>query len=129
MDGTAVGLLDTLPVMLAHTADRALAPEQRRRLGQHYTPVPVADLIVAACVRRPDDVVLDPACGAGAFLARAADRLAALGGGGRLLGLELDPAAAGLTRSALANWPSEVRCADAFSPEAEQLGRVDALVA
>jgi predicted RNA methylase len=115
--------------MLAHTADRALAPEQRRRLGQHYTPAPVADLIVAACVRRPDDVVLDPACGAGAFLVRAADRLGALGGGGRLLGLELDPVAAGLTRSALASCPSEIRCADAFAPEAERLGVVDAVVA
>src|SRR4051812_13811853 len=30
--------------MLAHTADRALAPAERRRLGQHYTPRPVADL-------------------------------------------------------------------------------------
>ena len=113
--------------MLAHTADRALAPAERRRLGQHYTPAPVADLIVAACVRRPGASVLDPACGAGAFLVRAAERLAALGGGGRLLGLELDPAAAALTREALAGHPAEIRCADAFAPG--ELGPVDALVA
>jgi predicted RNA methylase len=113
--------------MLAHTADRALAPAERRRLGQHYTPAPVADLIVAACVRRPGATVLDPACGAGAFLVRAADRLAALGGGGRLLGLELDPAAAALAREALADRPAEVRCADAFT--AGDLSPVDALVA
>jgi methylase of polypeptide subunit release factors len=113
--------------MLAHTADRALAPAERRRLGQHYTPAPVADLIVAACVRRPGARVFDPACGAGAFLVRAADRLAALGGGGRLLGLELDPAAAALSREALASHPAEVRCADAFAPG--ELGPVDALVA
>src|SRR3954447_15398754 len=61
--------------MLAHTADRALEPAARRRLGPHHTPRPVVDLIVAACVRRAGARVLDPACGAGAFLTRAADRL------------------------------------------------------
>src|SRR4051794_23156603 len=101
--------------MLAHTADRALEPAERRRLGQHYTPAPVADLIVAACVREPGARVLDPACGAGAFLVRAADRLAWLGGHGRLLGLELDPGAAALARQALRGTRVEVRVADAFS--------------
>src|SRR4051794_31981085 len=112
--------------MLAHTADRALEPAQRRRLGQHYTPAPVAELIVAACVRRPGAVVLDPACGAGAFLVRAAERLDALGGG-RLLGLELDPQAAALARAALTGRDADVRCGDAFGPEAGAFGPGDAL--
>ena len=53
-----------------------LIPERdRHQLGQYFTPPTTVDLINAFCIQRPDDVVLDPACGAGTFLVRAHERL------------------------------------------------------
>jgi len=52
--------------------------EERHRLGQFYTPKPIAELIVRWCVRSPDDRVLDPGCGSGTFLVEAYKRLAEL---------------------------------------------------
>jgi len=52
--------------------------EERHRLGQFYTPRPVAELIVKWAVGGPDDKVLDPGCGSGAFLVEAYKRLAEL---------------------------------------------------
>lgn len=39
--------------------------------GQFFTPRHVVDFVVRALEPGPDDVVVDPACGSGAFLARA----------------------------------------------------------
>ena len=56
-----------------------LIPERdRHQLGQYFTPPTTVDLINAFCIQRPDDVVLDPACGAGTFLVRAHERLSHL---------------------------------------------------
>jgi type I restriction-modification system DNA methylase subunit len=52
--------------------------EERHRLGQFYTPRPIAELIVKWAVRSPDDKVLDPGCGSGTFLVEAYKRLAEL---------------------------------------------------
>jgi type I restriction enzyme M protein len=53
-----------------------LIPErERHQLGQYFTPPTTVDLINAFCIRQADDVVLDPACGAGTFLVRAHARL------------------------------------------------------
>jgi type I restriction-modification system DNA methylase subunit len=52
--------------------------EERHRLGQFYTPRPIAELIVRWVVRSPDDKVLDPGCGSGTFLVEAYKRLAEL---------------------------------------------------
>jgi hypothetical protein len=79
--------------------------DHRRTLGQFETPVDVADLVLAFCLRRPSDRVLDPSCGRGAFLARAErlqrwlsdDRPAQ----GSLWGVELDAAAVELARRSL----------------------------
>ena len=49
--------------------------DKQRTLGQFSTPPDIADLLLAFCLRRPGDKVLDPSCGAGAFLARAAQWL------------------------------------------------------
>lgn len=49
--------------------------DARRRLGQYYTPVPIADLITRLTVRSPRDRVLDPGCGPGVFLAVARNYL------------------------------------------------------
>ena len=57
-----------------------LIPERdRHQLGQYFTPPTTVDLINAFCIRRADDIVLDPACGAGTFLVRAHERLNHLG--------------------------------------------------
>jgi len=55
--------------------ERLIAPNERHKLGQYFTPSDVVDLINAFCVRDPDAAVLDPGCGAGTFLARAHSRL------------------------------------------------------
>jgi SAM-dependent methyltransferase len=66
-----------------------------RRLGAFYTPDAIAKPLVDWALRSPGDRVLDPSCGEGAFLARAADRLLALGADPRSLpdqvaGVELE---------------------------------------
>jgi len=55
--------------------EQLIPREERHGLGQFFTPEPLADLICAFCVRRPDDLVLDPTAGTGTFLIRAYDRL------------------------------------------------------
>lgn len=50
---------------------KLISPEERHRFGQHFTGPDAVDLINAFCIRRPDAVVLDPACGSGSFLVRA----------------------------------------------------------
>ncbi len=51
--------------------ERLISPEERHRYGQHYTQSEIVDLINAFAVRKPEAVVLDPACGGGTFLVRA----------------------------------------------------------
>jgi len=50
---------------------KLISPEERHRLGQHFTGPDPVDLINSFCIRRADTVVLDPACGSGSFLVRA----------------------------------------------------------
>ncbi|MCA9873841.1 MAG: N-6 DNA methylase, partial [Anaerolineales bacterium] len=81
-------------------------PDKQHTLGQFETPTDVADLLLGFCLRRPSDRVLDPSCGAGAFLARAAQWLAWLGDGPQappeaLWGVELDPETAVQAQTAL----------------------------
>ena len=45
--------------------------DKQRTFGQYETPPDVADLLLSFCLRRPNDRLLDPSCGTGAFLARA----------------------------------------------------------
>jgi hypothetical protein len=54
--------------------ERLIPPEDRHALGQFFTPENLVDLILAFCVRQPDDLVMDPTCGTGTFLIRAYDR-------------------------------------------------------
>jgi len=61
--------------------ERLIAPDERHKLGQYFTPSHVVDLINAFCIRSASDSILDPGCGAGTFLVRAYGRLRALGGG------------------------------------------------
>lgn len=51
----------------------------RHQLGQFYTPEDVVDLLTCYAVRRPTDLVLDPASGGGSFLRSAYARKRVLG--------------------------------------------------
>jgi methylase of polypeptide subunit release factors len=80
--------------------------DKTRTFGQFETPVNVADLLLAFCLRRASDRVLDPSCGQGAMLARAEgyqDWLAdvAAASPGPLIGIELDVEAASAARARL----------------------------
>jgi type I restriction-modification system DNA methylase subunit len=50
---------------------KLISPEERHRLGQHFTGPDPVDLINSFCIRNADSIVLDPACGSGSFLVRA----------------------------------------------------------
>jgi type I restriction-modification system DNA methylase subunit len=50
---------------------KLISPEERHRLGQHFTGPDPVDLINSFCIRKADAFVLDPACGSGSFLVRA----------------------------------------------------------
>lgn len=79
--------------------------EKKRTYGQFETPIDVADLLLGFCLRRPDDRVLDPSCGDGALLSRAAGMQRWLDPwhdpADKLWGIELDPEAADSARQAL----------------------------
>ena len=52
--------------------ETVIPPEERRRLGEYYTPDWLARAIVREVVNDPlDQYVLDPACGSGTFVAEA----------------------------------------------------------
>ncbi|MEM3653033.1 MAG: N-6 DNA methylase, partial [Nitrososphaerales archaeon] len=60
---------------LGRVYEKLIPPLERKRLGQFYTPPSIVDLIIRLTLRRPDAVVLDPACGSGSFLVKAYHRL------------------------------------------------------
>src|SRR5512136_2473318 len=62
-----------MPDLFAGTAfERAMSTEERRRWGRFYTAPVGVDLVLRLCLRQAADRVLDPSCGAGIFLSRAA---------------------------------------------------------
>ena len=62
--------------MIPSTAE---TPAQVKARGAFYTPLAVAAFIASWAIRSGDARVLEPACGDGAFMVAASDRLAALG--------------------------------------------------
>ncbi|MCA9973899.1 MAG: SAM-dependent DNA methyltransferase, partial [Anaerolineales bacterium] len=82
-------------------------PSKQHTFGQYETPTDVADLLLGFCLRRPTDRVLDPSCGRGALLRRAArwqQWLAATPPPrpfATLAGVEVDPDALAAARAAL----------------------------
>jgi methylase of polypeptide subunit release factors len=82
--------------------------EKERRWGQFYTAAEVADLVLGFCLRRPTDLLLDPSCGEGVFLLRAAryrrwlSDSGEIAGRGTLWGVEIDAEAAGTAGAMLA---------------------------
>jgi type I restriction-modification system DNA methylase subunit len=64
--------------IVGHIYEELIPDEERHRLGQFYTPPPIAELIVKWAVRSPEDVILDPAVGSGTFPVKAYQRLIGL---------------------------------------------------
>lgn len=61
--------------VVGYIYEELIPDEERHRLGQFYTPPPIAELIVKWAVRNSEDVILDPAVGSGTFLVKAYKRL------------------------------------------------------
>src|SRR5260221_10309092 len=75
-----------------------VAPAERRSRGAYFTPAELVDHVLDAVERylpRKALTFVDPACGAGAFLARAAERFPRA----KLRGMELDGESLGLARA------------------------------
>jgi hypothetical protein len=79
--------------------------DKQRTYGQFETPPDVADLLLGFCLRRPQDRLLDPSCGTGAFLIRAEQMQRWLAPGmalpDTLWGVELDALAAATAQEKL----------------------------
>lgn len=51
--------------------EKLIPTDERKALGEFYTPHIIAEFIVNAVVDNPEDIILDPACGTGTFLTAA----------------------------------------------------------
>lgn len=95
--------------------EATLDPVERRKLGAHHTPPDLARRLCRLAVDGVDAstaVVLDPACGGGAFLVAAAELLVSSGltpteALARVHGIDVDPLAAATARAALRCWAGE----------------------
>ena len=64
--------LNTPPDIAATLYETIIPPEERRQLGEYYTPAWLARIMVKELVTEPlDQKVLDPACGSGTFVVEA----------------------------------------------------------
>jgi SAM-dependent methyltransferase len=107
-----------------------MVADKQRTYGQFDTPADVADLLLGFCLRRPTDRLLDPSCGTGAFLARAARYQRWMSDGSyqekRLWGVELDPEAAVLARAAVPE--AEISESNFFAQKPDPLRLFDAII-
>lgn len=130
-------------VVGGHTA--AQSPRERRRLGSHATPGPLARVLVEVALGhlgRIPEVVVDPSCGAGSFLLAAADALVDRGVPadevpGRIAGCDVDPWAVARCRDALGCWAADrgasepspdLRVLDPIEERPPWIGRADLVV-
>lgn len=74
----AVDFRDVSADIVGLIFQKLVSPEERHRLGQHFTGADPVDLINSFCIRSAGAVTLDPACGSGSFLVRAYYRKRAL---------------------------------------------------
>jgi len=73
--------IEKLGDIVGYIYEELIPGEERHRLGEFYTPKPIAELIVKWCIRSPEErdyKLLDPGCGSGTFLVEAYKRLAEL---------------------------------------------------
>ena len=89
----------------------AITPDERKRMGEYYTPPWLAEAMARELIADPArDRVLDPACGSGAFIAAAARRIIAATEGAppaerlaalqeNIVGIDLHPVAVQLAKA------------------------------
>jgi methylase of polypeptide subunit release factors len=127
-----------MPDLFAGTAfERAMPTEERRRWGRFYTAPVGVDLVLRLCLRQASDRVLDPSCGAGVFLSRAAALKHSLDPtrdamtlGQELVGVEVDRDAAAKAAQNLGAQGIAARIvrADFFDLNADDLPAFDCIV-
>jgi adenine-specific DNA methylase len=87
---------------------KATATDQKLR-GGYYTPTLLTQFLTAWAIRRPEDRVLEPSSGGGAFVASAIDRLRLIGAEDfAVTAVEIDATAAGESRLAARHAPGSV---------------------
>jgi len=87
---------------LGQLYEELIPQEERRRLGEFYTPKPIAEFMVKWAVKGLSDSILDPCVGSGTFLIEALYRLEALGrttceASSQLYGVDINPLAVLMT--------------------------------
>lgn len=87
---------------LGQLYEELMPQEERRRLGEFYTPKPIAEFMVRWVLRRQNDHLLDPCVGSGTFLIEALHCLEALGLNAnkvahQLYGVDINPLAVLMT--------------------------------
>ena len=65
-------MLDVATDPIGDAFEVFVGAESRGRAGQFFTPRPVTDLLVSAVNPQPGETIIDPACGAGGFIASVA---------------------------------------------------------
>ncbi|MEX0659926.1 MAG: N-6 DNA methylase [Egibacteraceae bacterium] len=133
------------PELLGQVYEALRPRPTRRSAGAYYTPEVVAEAIVGAVLGPPSDLardprVGDPAVGGGMFLLAAGRHLVTGGGDprrvvGRLYGVDIDPTAVAVTRTALTIFahgtapPADhIRVGDALLDDAALPDGLDAVV-
>lgn len=106
----------------------AFSGEGRKARGAFFTPEALADFLAGWAVRKPTDRILDPSCGEASLLIAAGRRLRALGGKGKVHGLDVHPPSIDAARQILdeEGFKSELRAGDFFDEEPQ--GRFDAVI-
>ena len=61
--------------VIGHVYEQMIPADERKRLGQYYTPPLICDLIATLCINSPEAKILDPSCGSGGFLLSSYSRL------------------------------------------------------
>jgi SAM-dependent methyltransferase len=122
-------ILDSDLAHLDAALEHLVAPDAKGALGQYFTPREVVRLCVRALDPRPDDDVIDPACGSGGFLFEAVRHsIARHGAPPRCLGIDLGArslAVAQLLAHASTRGAIRVRRGNALDPrgfDAEAIG-------
>ena len=72
MDGLDISNMGDL---VGYVFEEIIPPSERHKLGQFYTPGPIAELICNWAIKNEEDIVLDPGAGSGTFISAAYRRL------------------------------------------------------
>lgn len=107
----------------------AETPDEIKARGAFYTPAQLTEFLASWAVRSPDDRVLEPSCGDGAFIAALAFRFEELGiesPGDRLLGVEREASEA--NKSVVLAPSADIRAIDFFDLDPHAVEPVDAVV-